>query len=1425
MPIPRFKEERKEQSLLEKLLYSGVDTQKLDEAWQSYRYAKKYGFAKYLEEREKLKEKANKKAREKDTIQPKGVLKVAGTVPRFDTVEDEFTLGDERMSEVGMSESVGNAILSGTIKIPLGFANLAAEIKDLFAEEGIPVDQSAVSKLNHWFENTVLGEVMKYSEKKARATATGRISEALVQLVGAYKTAGKAGIGIVNKGSEVADKMIDAYKKKKYIKASGKEGRNLYSGAKQAKKLKKISLGREFGAVAFGGLTTAAGIYDIEDIGTFGDIFFDEGEWTALDRREGKDADDDAARRLWNRVKFGTELGFPIMPFIYGGGKLAKMIASKGKELAYSNHMVERWVDRWIAQPFRARGKKPVEVAREVRKTEGFEAKSRVIAEDFLRDIDDQTRNILRAIKPAAEGVSNPEVISKALAKLVTSGDDIVKNNKIYFNGFKNTDLEKFYKSMDNLGVGEKAAENLSGTLANIRHSFVGFKNSILRGNNINVAPKEFNDLMMDRFVNNLSTDFRIFTDQTILPINAFKPTREVKEEVARIFQRHAKANGSKMTFEDAMDVANYTRKNATLNPVTKTPEFPFAPQSVLDDVGVHKKNIAENIKGGKFVPDKEGGLIQKESDLAAFKKLFGSYQNANQVITNTMEDFAAIAAKNSFFNNIKQVSDALVRSGDRGVVYRTYKDAQKAFPNKEIITNPNGLKLASGLPDELYTSPLDGMYTSKEIADALKFLDDQKLNSITKNFAYRWLVMIPKGGAQVGKTVLGPFTHSRNFFSGGVTAIATGNILIPPAELAKHLSMAWKTIQPQTMYRITGNPKWRNIRGVDVSDPTKMPSLKEGGQGLYQFLLDESVVNSSATYRDVLGLLKDIQKGGDLLGRIWARGPKAMKGLMRWSQDMYIAEDDIWKIYNFLGESYKVNRAFTNALTAGKITKAQMPSQIEMYKEAARVVRNTVPNYAYVSDFVKGVRRSPLGNFVSFPAEIIRTSANIVEEGLTQVRGGNPLLAKYGIKENIFSRNGYERLFGAAFTFAAIPTMAYQGMKALYGLTEEHVQAIREMVAPWSVDSTLLPYRNEDGTYGYVDFSHGFFYDTITNPVQSVIVGVNSNRDQPLVTGLAEGMVRAMGRLVEPFVSESIWMGVAMDVLVRNGVTRRGTRIFNEREPLGDKIWKSIKHATYIMSPGSLPQLRRLYKAAMGETLKGQRYEIPKELAGFFGFRGVDIEPDRRLDFGIQDFNRDKRAERNLIYQGTMTGDPVTDNDQIVRQFILANQQHLETMSKIKRIVDAAQVLGLRRKDIKRIFTDRGQGKLYNDYLRRNKFQPFTVSKNMEQAYEDLAKEKGIANPLNKNVRKRIKKIIKQLKKQRLNSDYIIRESDWMAALPAAETTQVAQAPLPPTPGVDAQQFAQTNQNITPTGLTHTETALLSNEEKAMRLRQRGLA
>ena len=65
-------------------------------------------------------------------------------------------------------------------------------------------------------------------------------------------------------------------------------------------------------------------------------------------------------------------------------------------------------------------------------------------------------------------------------------------------------------------------------------------------------------------------------------------------------------------------------------------------------------------------------------------------------------------------------------------------------------------------------------------------------------------------------------------------------------------------------------------------------------------------------------------------------------------------------------------------------------------------------------------------------------------------------------------------------------------------------------------------------------------------------------------------------------------------------------------------------------------------------------------------------------------------------------------------------------------------------------------------------------------------------------------------------------------AAAPAAEVAPVEEAPktpLPETPPVDPKLVSQmVNTNVMQTGLTPTETALLSNEEKVIRLKQRGM-
>ena len=123
-------------------------------------------------------------------------------------------------------------------------------------------------------------------------------------------------------------------------------------------------------------------------------------------------------------------------------------------------------------------------------------------------------------------------------------------------------------------------------------------------------------------------------------------------------------------------------------------------------------------------------------------------------------------------------------------------------------------------------------------------------------------------------------------------------------------------------------------------------------------------------------------------LNRLLTKLSKAKK----FAQDAYTAEDDFWKIFTFLGEKSRLSNAYKNAgLSLGQEFidpngVKQIFNEEYLKRSAADLVKNNVPNYAFVSDFIKGLRQLPVGNFVAFPAEIIRTSANIVDTALKEI-------------------------------------------------------------------------------------------------------------------------------------------------------------------------------------------------------------------------------------------------------------------------------------------------------------------------------------------------------------------------------------------------------------------------------------------------------
>jgi hypothetical protein len=1279
-------------------------------------------------------------------------------------------------------------VVDGTIKIPYGVVSLTAEIADALRDDDVPVDKSYIAQVEKYFSDSVLGKIQQGAEDVVKESAVGKLTSALTQLY----TFGRAGAGAAVKASEKAKQIYNkwsmAAKANKVAKASG----NSTKAALRAKELNKLTGLQKFGAVTIGGSTGSAMVVDVEKIGTWGDVV---GGPSELDREQRKTAEDDAARRLWNRMKFGVEGAVISVPIAYGINKVAKRIAEAGKDLKYSDDALDRWIDKWVSQPFRPRGKKEQYLFEGVQRVEGEVSAGQVTARDLIKDID---QTLYKIAKESGITDSNPawKRLIGRLDELLTSTDDVLDGNTITFRGFDSKKINQFYNFLDEIGLTKQQGQKLVKEMIKVRNQFNQFKNDLISGGNINVANKEFMQIMSERMRNIFNSEYKIFEGRSILPWKNYKPTDAQINEVKEVFKRYGKDNNINLTNADLDDLVNDIITNVRLNPLTKTPEFPLTQLSVLDDTATQIINIADNIKGGKFKPT---NLIQSEKELRAFQRFFGQKRDLRNTIINTMGDLSTLVAKDKFYNGILKQSDDLIANGERAVIYPTRMEALRNLRNQPVIADKNGLQIKSPLGESTYTNPLNGRFTTQELKDALQFGEKILFDDFAKNVIYQHLFLIPKGLTQISKTILGPFTHSRNFITASQFTIGTGNAFKNPAKMLQNFKKAFNTIQPQLMYRNTPE-----------------------GQRLYKFLLEEQVVSSSATARDISGLLDDIGKGGDVYMRVFGKFGNAMKKLYKTASDLYVAEDDFFKIYNFLSEFDTYKNIYDKAFKAGKI--AKMPNDLQIMKEAANIVRNTVPNYSYVGDFVKSARRTPLGNFMSFPAEIIRTGGNIIHLGLKETR--NPL----------FKAQGLKRLAAFGATTAAAPVVAGAMLKGMYGVTAGTIAAIREFLPNFSKDSTIYAIKDDEGNIKYIDASGFMVYDTLINPVQSVIAGVERERvfdeDAPLTQGVLKGLYGGLSRLARPFVDESIWLSVFNNLLVRGGVTPDGRKLWNEEAPWGEKVYEATKYALLEVAPLSAKQFERLNLAAQELPGKrGEKYELDDELAGFYGLRAIKIDPIESLNYKINEFKEGLRDTRSLFTSKVLKGRPL-ERDEIIKRYILANERRFRVFQNLQRKMNAADILGANKKDMRDLFDRRQEPKNYNA-ISRNKFIPFGITEETEEAaklkrekVEDVFDNIDLPPGLDRKTIRELRKIERRMERLRLDDNFYdeIIVEDYLGSVPtgmnqvASGAQPLPQQPMPVVQQQPVQQFSSA------TGLTPTENALLSEEEKQIRLRQRGM-
>jgi len=1298
----------------------------------------------------------------------------------------------EENNDSSIFASIGAGLASGLIKTVEGVVSLGAELVDLGADSNKAADVEQFFDKINIFEDT------------AQDRVAGKLVEVFTQ------------IGLpAGAGAKLATKLAStALKARRNGTYANLKSKSVTLAAAKADQLNKAAKTKRFAAGVFGGATGETFVADVEEIGTFGDFF--DGP-TALDTSE-YEGREEAGRKLLNRLKFGTESIF-ITPFVFGVGKGGKALATRGKELAYSDSVFERWVDKYIGSPFRPRGDLPEEVFVSEMAKQGLKARDTFRAKELVTNITKEVDKIYPSSGKFFDSSTNAEQKNfyKQLNDVLFEGDLSKPINP----GAK----DALIKTLKNKEVGEEAIGKITSNLDAARNEFTNLI-SILQNNSkgkISAGAKDLQKIMKERIEGWLGGTYRIFQQPKGLfkLFQQFKPTDEAYVNAINLFRRYlAKTDKSRKKAFDPDGTEYYEQAK-------------YAVDDIINQVQVKKK------PGGLpdvAYQDKTGMLKTKSFEKAkgrgskVFRELFGEIQDPRYSIFNAMTNLSAVARTATYFDDVASQNTKVQQEGGRGFFWNSEELAKAAVNSPgtgiQIVKIDDVIQKLPG--GNTIVSPLSGKYTTKEIADGIKNANDigAGLTSVIRGreganpaekaatWFYRNLLLFPKGISQMAKTIFSIPTHLRNFFSAGAFAGANGILfegLTNPGLLKRAFA-----------------------EGIDTSALLKLGPGSAEAQAAYRELLELGVVNSQVQIGDLIGLLKTATGDPGVANTDTILRPfmSKLKKLGDFFQGKYVAEDDTWKITNYVVE---LDRLKKGALVRNKNIDFTNPEVIrELKQEAANIVKNTVPNYAYVGSVVKTARILPIGNFMSFPSEIIRTTTNIAEQGLKEMKhtpaagekiiGSNvtPYVNIEGkglVKNNnVMYGTGFKRLTGMATTLTVVPAATVEGAKWIYDVSEDEIQALRQFVPEWSKNSTLIPIRDKNDELRYIDFSHSNAYDVIARPFRTLTNNIIAGEatDQTLLSGFVNGVNEAGAEIMNPFISESIWTEAVTDLTVRGGRTSEGRQLYTEQTPAGNKAAIRFLHLGQALAP-SYKQFQRLGQATFGTPDKrGEVLNIGPELAGFMGLRPIKVDPLSSMGFKIAEYQtgiRNARREFTGGYFGILRGGRIKPND-VIQAYYNSNRARFLVQQEMNKNINAAQILGVNTNTLRKEFSDRQLSDATFRNLSRGKFEPYFPSADIQERFAEIARNLGDPN-IFREVVPTLRVMSSEFRSLPLDGAFDVELNDYLFE-------DIATPPLPnlPQPTVNTQANVQ---NIDPTtNLTSTETALLSPEEQEIRRRLR---
>jgi hypothetical protein len=809
---------------------------------------------------------------------------------------------------------------------------------------------------------------------------------------------------------------------------------------------------------------------------------------------------------------------------------------------------------------------------------------------------------------------------------------------------------------------------------------------------------------------------------------------------------------------------------------------------------------MTSSTQGGRVAIDRiDAGLLTERKNIdKTLRRLLGEVEDPYQAYLKTISDIAQFNAVDDYFSSIARMSknqqgvgkffkdpldpqaDALVASGkwvrlgEDGAAGVKGEFIDPSDPNK-MVTIAGKEQKWEDVAGKIAWGDLDGYLVPKDIYNDLTrtvWASDNTMGNAIRGLYGAFLK--GKGISQYSKTILSPITQVRNFSTAVAFALANGNVPVfgkGDASFKDSLDLVMADIRKagdDAVYEDLMDAQRRGIMGTNAE-------LRE--------IQDTLNINPLSAKRTPDNFVETIT--GKLGDNAFARGTK---GFLKGAEKVYQSSDDFWKYYNYRAEVSKLKSALgtepNKDLVERYLLKGEQPNTVasqlkqagktdeyfdELLKNrAAQIVQDTVPNYNKSSEFLRGARRLPVGNFITFPVEIYRTGFGIIKQSLDDMASEIPAI----------QMKGRNRMLSALATWTAIPIGTAKIGYAISGVSEEEMDAYKRSFAPrWEQGALLIPTgRTKDGKITYINFSTSNPYDSLTRFANRATFEYDKARAEGKDVGetLLQTGFATFAETIEPFMSEAMLTESMIDSVFRGGRTATGAEIFNPQDPWPTKVIKGIVHSFDTLIPTGVPVQvsggklqpdrfgRGLIDKIGGEDgtflgmtsedkMGNQRTFEDEMIRQFSGISNLEFDPKRSLRYKARSFQRAQTDAKRMF--NTVTDDFNATSDSLEEAFEKANNTKLRVDKQYYQLVEDIRTLGLSDREQKKLFKTFKIGGVKG--ILKGRFEPFTVSD------DNIAKMKraGIYDEY-RNIRLNIKQIQRDMKGLSLAPDNVSRSS-----------------------------------------------------------------